>query len=152
MNPSASLPSLAHARDASRSQADEEPPHGDLVTITRVYNTLEAEMLRGCLEAQGIPATLGDVQMIQTDSLLAGALGGVRLMVPMAFAEDAQRAVAAFARGEFAIDELPAGAESAAEEPEPSSQLGMPRLSWLAAGLLAIACILAALAPHRLFH
>ena len=152
MNPSTALSPLAHARDASGSQADEEPPHGDLVTITRVFNTLEAEMLRGCLEAEGIPATLGDVQMIQTDSLLASALGGVRLMVPIAFAEDAHRAVAAFARGEFAIDELPAGAEAVAEEPETSSRFGMPRLSWLAGALLAIACVLVALTPHRLFH
>ena len=47
---------------ASGTQADEEPPHGDLVTVTRVFNSLEAEMLRGCLEAEGIPATLGDAQ------------------------------------------------------------------------------------------
>ena len=156
MNPSASLPLPAHGAPdlaASPAQADEAPPHGDLVTVTRVFNSLEAEMLRGCLEAEGIPATLGDAQMIQTDSLLAGALGGIRVMVPGSCAEDARRAVGAFERGEFTIDELPADAESAPPEPEAASQLGMPRLTLLAVVLLMVAGIVVALArPTSLMH
>ena len=107
MNPSASLPFPANARSASESQADEAPPHGDLVTVTRVFNSLEAEMLRGCLEAEGIPATLGDAQTIQTDTLLTVALGGIRVMVPAPFADAARQTVEAFERGALAIDELP---------------------------------------------
>ena len=90
MNPSASLPFPAPGRTAAESQAGEEPPHGDLVTVIRVFNALEAEMLRGCLEAEGIPATLGDVQTVQTDTLLTVALGGVRVMVPEVFADAAR--------------------------------------------------------------
>ncbi len=153
MSPSVPLPFATNARVASDSQADEEPPHGDLVTVTRVFNSLAAELLRGCLESEGIPATLGDVQMIQTDSLLVGALGGIRVMVPASCAEDARRAVAAFERGEFTIDELPAGAESAPAEPEALSQLGMPRLTLLSIVLLTIAGVIVALArPGSLIH
>src|SRR3954469_9387330 len=82
MNPSSSLPFPVNARTASDTQDDAEPPHGELVTVTRVFNSLEAEMLRGCLQAEGIPATLGDAQTIQKDTLLTVAMGGIRGMVP----------------------------------------------------------------------
>src|ERR1700758_2517942 len=107
MNPASSLPLPPGARLASDTQADEEPPHGDLVTVTRVFNALEAEMLRGCLEAEGIPATLGDAQTVQTDTLLTVALGGIRVMVPSPFADAARQTVDAFERGALAIDDLP---------------------------------------------
>lgn len=105
MNPSASLPLFAGAATASHEDAHEEPPHGDLVTVTRVFNALEAEMLRGCLESEGIPATLGDVQTVQTDTLLTVAMGGIRVMVPAPFADAARQTVEAFERGALAIDE-----------------------------------------------
>jgi hypothetical protein len=144
MNPSASLPYPARGRTASESQADEEPPHGDLVTVTRVFNSLEAEMLRGCLEAEGIPATLGDAQTIQTDTLLTVALGGIRVMVPATFAQAARLTVAAFERGELAIDELPADAEPAAPEtaePESAPGFGLSRLTWIVLAIVVIAVI-----------
>src|ERR1700757_3877538 len=116
MNPASSLPFPAAARAASGSQADEEPPHGELVTVTRVFNSLEAEMLRGCLEAEGIPATLGDAQTVQTDTLLTVALGGIRVMVPATFADAARQTVQAFERGALAIDDLPDDAAPAPAE------------------------------------
>ena len=120
MNPAASLPFPANDRTAPQAQADEEPPHGELVTVTRVFNSLEAEMLRGCLEAEGIPATLGDAQTIQTDTLLTVALGGIRVMVPTPFADVARQTVEAFERGALAIDELPDDSAPAAPEPPPA--------------------------------
>ncbi len=143
MNPSASLPFPANARSASESQADEEPPHGDLVTVTRVFNSLEAEMLRGCLEAEGIPATLGDAQTIQTDTLLTVALGGIRVMVPASFADAARQTVAAFERGALAIDELPDDAEPAAPEAEVEQTAGfrMSPLAWAVVAIVVVAVI-----------
>ena len=143
MNPSASLPFPANARSASESQADEEPPHGDLVTVTRVFNSLEAEMLRGCLEAEGIPATLGDAQTIQTDTLLTVALGGIRVMVPAPFADAARQTVEAFERGALAIDELPDDAEPAAPEVEAEQTAGfrMSPLAWAVVAIVVVAVI-----------
>jgi hypothetical protein len=141
MNPSASLPFPAHAPAASHSGADEEPPHGDLVTVTRVFNSLEAEMLRGCLEAEGIPATLGDAQTIQTDTLLTVALGGIRVMVPTVFADAARQTVEAFEGGALAIDELPADAEFAAPETEAAASPGfrMTPTAWLIVAVVVVA-------------
>ena len=144
MNPSTSLAFPANGRTASDTHADEEPPHGDLVTVTRVFNSLEAEMLRGCLGAEGIPATLGDAQTIQTDTLLTVALGGIRVMVPATFADAARRTVEAFERGELAIDELPPDAEPAqpeTAEPESSPGFGLSRLAWIVLAIVVIAVI-----------
>ena len=154
MHPSAPLPLPPNTLAASGAQADVEPPHpGDLVIVARVFNTLEAEMLRGCLEAEGIPARLGDAQMIQTDTLLTGALGGVRVMVPAPFEDTARRTVAAFDRGEFAIDELPPEAEAMPSEAEAASRFGMPRMSLLVILVLTIAGLIDALArPGATMH
>ena len=143
MNPSASLPFPAQARPASESQADQEPPHGDLVTVTRVFNSLEAEMLRGCLEAEGIPVTLGDVQMVQTYSL-GLALGGIRIMVPTRFADAARSTVEALEHGDLAIDELPDDSEPAAAETEFASASGfhLSRATWLVLAIVAVAVVI----------
>jgi len=135
MNPASSLPFPAHARTASEPQADEEPPHGDLVTVTRVFNSLEAEMLRGCLQAEGIPATLGDAQTVQTYT--AVALGGIRVMVPAAFVDAARQTVDAFERGALTIDDLPEGAEAAAPpEGETSPGLRISSAAWIALAIV----------------
>jgi hypothetical protein len=141
MNPSASLPFPANARAASPSQADEQPPHGDLVTVTRVFNSLEAEMLRGCLQAEGIPATLGDAQTIQTDTLLTVALGGIRVMVPASFAEAARQTVDAFERGALAIDELPDDAGPAVPDVESTAALRLSTATWVLLAIVVVAVV-----------
>ena len=146
MNPSSSLLFPANARTASATQDDAEPPRGDLVTVTRVFNSLEAEMLRGCLEAEGIPATLGDAQTIQTDTLLTVALGGIRVMVPSSFADAARQTVAAFERGALAIDELPDDAEAAAPETETETDappaFRMSPATWVVLAIVVVAVVI----------
>lgn len=141
MNPSSSLPFPAHARMASDAQADEQPPHGDLVTVTRVFNSLEAQMLRGCLEAEGIPATLGDAQTIQTDTLLTVALGGIRVMVPAPFADAARQTVQAFERGALAIDELPDDAAPVLPEAELGPVGRMSAAAWVVLAIVVVAVV-----------
>ena len=143
MNPSSSLPYPAHARTASHTQADEEPPHGDLVTVTRVFNSLEAEMLRGCLEAEGIPVTLGDVQMVQT-YLVGVALGGIRIMVPAPFADAARLTVETIERGALDIDELPDDAQPAAQELETATTPGwrMSPAAWVVLAIVVLAVVI----------
>ncbi len=144
MAPSTSLPFPAAGHAASGTEADAEPPHADLVTVTRVFNSLEAEMLRGCLQAEGIPATLGDVQTIQTDTLLTVALGGIRVMVPTPFADAAHATVAAFERGDLAITELPADDAAAPSAPEPEATEPAFRLSptaWIVLAIVLVAVV-----------
>ena len=143
MNPAASLPLPANDRAAPQTQAEEAPPHGELVTVTRVFNSLEAEMLRGCLQAEGIPVTLGDAQTVQTDTLLTVALGGIRVMVPTLFADAARLTVQAFECGELAIDELPADAQPAADETETETvpAPGWSRATWIVLVIVVIAII-----------
>jgi hypothetical protein len=143
MNPSAWLPLPASAPAASSTDAHELPPEVDLVTVTRVFNTLEAQMLRGCLEAEGIPATLGDVQTVQTDTLLTVALGGVRVMVPAPFADAARQTIDAFERGALAIDELPPEAQAGPAPPDVDSGAGsrLSRTAWIVLAVVVAAIV-----------
>ncbi len=91
---------------ATAAHADVEPPYaGDMVTVARRFNSLEAELLRGRLAADGIPATLGDAHTVQTDTLLTTALGGVRIRVPSAYEAQALRAIADVESGAFELDD-----------------------------------------------
>jgi hypothetical protein len=80
-------------------------PGRDLVEVARYLIPLEANLVQGCLVASGIPAVLADAHLVQTDLLLAPALGGVRILVPQDYLQQAQAVLEAFARGEFALGE-----------------------------------------------
>jgi hypothetical protein len=80
-------------------------PGRDLVEVARYLVPLEANLVQGCLVASGIPAVLADAHLVQTDLLLAPALGGVRILVPEEHLQQAQAVLEAFARGEFELGE-----------------------------------------------
>lgn len=80
-------------------------PGRDLVEVARYLVPMEARLVVGCLVASGIPAVLADDQLVQTDLLLAPALGGVRILAPVDRVAEAHAVLAAFARGEFALGE-----------------------------------------------
>jgi hypothetical protein len=80
-------------------------PGRDLVEVARYLIPLEANLVQGCLVASGIPAVLADAHLVQTDLLLAPALGGVRILVPADHLPQAQAVLEAFARGEFELGE-----------------------------------------------
>lgn len=142
MQSASSLPFPANSTAARGIRTDAEPDgSGDLVTITRVFNSLEAEMLRGCLVAEGIPATLGDAQTIQTDTLLTVALGGIRVMVPASFADAARLTVDAFERGDLAIDELPADAAAAVPEVDTTSEIKLSQIAWIVLALVVLGVV-----------
>ncbi|MBV8746903.1 MAG: DUF2007 domain-containing protein [Xanthobacteraceae bacterium] len=86
-------------------EPDSEPViQGDLVMVARMLNPIEAEMLRGRLEAEGVPAMVADTLAYQTN-VLKLALGGVRVMVPEAYLAQAREIVRADARGDYALDD-----------------------------------------------
>ena len=80
-------------------------PGRDLVEVARYLVPLEANLVQGCLVASGIPAVLADAHLVQTDMLLAPALGGVRILVPEDHLQQAQAVLEAFGRGEFELGE-----------------------------------------------
>jgi hypothetical protein len=85
-----------------------DPAEGDWKTLTTFFNPTEAILLRGCLQAAGVPAAVADAHLVQTHSLLAGAIP-VRVLVPEDRIVEAEAVVAAFHRGDFSLsdDELP---------------------------------------------
>jgi hypothetical protein len=83
----------------------EAVPGRDLFSIAKFLVPLEATMVQGCLVASGIPAVLADEYLVQTDLLLAPALGGVRILVPASHLIQAREVLDAFERGEFELDE-----------------------------------------------
>lgn len=85
-----------------------DPADGDWQTLATFFSPTEAYLLRGCLQAAGVPAVVADAQLVQAHTLLAGAIP-VRLLVPVRRFTEAEAVVAAFHRGDFSLpdDSLP---------------------------------------------
>jgi hypothetical protein len=92
-------------RAAQGAPEDALLPGRDLFEVARYLEPIEARLAQGCLEAAGIPAVLADEQLVQTNILLAPALGGVRILVPQAHLQQAEAVLEALRRGEFALGE-----------------------------------------------
>jgi hypothetical protein len=80
-------------------------PGRDLVEVARYLVPMEATLVQGCLVASGVPAVLADAHLVQTDLLLAPALGGVRILVPLEHLAQARAVLDDFQRGAFTLDE-----------------------------------------------
>jgi hypothetical protein len=80
-----------------------EPYEGDFETVAQFFNPIDAFLLAGCLEAAGIPPVVADSNLVQLNSLLAIAVGGIRIRVPAARVAEAQEIMAAFQRGDLAL-------------------------------------------------
>jgi hypothetical protein len=102
----APIPSPSDQQPAPEPEPDSEPAvqGGDLVMVARMLNPVEAEMLRGRLEAEGVPAMVADTLAYQTN-VLKLAIGGVRVMVPEAYLAQAREILRADARGDYALDD-----------------------------------------------
>jgi len=85
-----------------------DPALGDWKTLVTFFSPTEAFLLRGCLQAAGVPAAVADAHLVQTHTLLAGAVP-VRVLVPEHRVTEAEAVVAAFQRGDFSLpdDALP---------------------------------------------
>mgnify|MGYP003483773497 CR=1 FL=1 len=83
----------------------EAMPGRDLFAVAKCLVPTDAYVLQGCLVASGIPAVVADANHVQADLLIAPALGGVRILVPACYLDEAQRVLDAFERGDYAIDD-----------------------------------------------
>lgn len=79
-----------------------DPAEGDWQTLVTFFSPTEAFLLRGCLQAGGVPAVVADANLVQTHTLLASAIP-VRVMVPAHRVAEAEAVVEAFHRGDFAL-------------------------------------------------
>ncbi|MGI8884490.1 MAG: putative signal transducing protein [Pyrinomonadaceae bacterium] len=77
----------------------------ELQTIATTYEVFEAEFLRNHLEAEGFEVYLADDNIIGVFNLLAPAVGGIKIRVPEAEAEDAQIFVEKLRNAEIIYEE-----------------------------------------------
>jgi hypothetical protein len=91
--------------DSDESDAPEDDI--DLVTIARFDNPLTANVLRACLDSHGIFAYVWGEHSFVTPVLPLVGSGGLRLQVRSDQVAEARDVIAAFERGDLAIDEEP---------------------------------------------
>lgn len=80
-------------------------PGTDLYEVAVRPLPTDAVVLQGCLEASGVPAELSDANMVQAYAGAVTGLGGVRIMVTEPYLQQAVDVLAAYDRGDFALDE-----------------------------------------------
>lgn len=93
---------VAPAAAATPMDAD-MPPGRDLFMVAQYLVPIDAHLARGCLVAAGIPAVVADANHAQADQLIAPAMGGVRVLVPQSYLQQAGEVLEALARGDFAL-------------------------------------------------
>ena len=90
------------------SEADlTEPPEDDidLVTVAQFSDPLKANVLRAYLESHGIFAYIWGEHLGVANIFLSTASGGMRVQVRSDQVDQAREVIAAFERGDFALDE-----------------------------------------------
>jgi hypothetical protein len=80
-------------------------PGRDLFVVAQFIIPIDAHLAQGCLVAAGIPAVVADANHAQADQLIAPAMGGVRVLVPQAYLQQAKEVLDALARGDFALSD-----------------------------------------------
>ena len=87
---------------------------GGLATVAVCANALDAALLQGRLQAEGIPAFVADAGSAGAYPLAGYALGSLRLQVPGGRLHAAKQVLARLAAGDYALDEGHDGDEEAA--------------------------------------
>lgn len=96
--------------DDALAQSDEGDGHDDgidLVTVAHFTNPLKVNVLRACLGSHGIFAYVWGEHLGVAHIFLSIASGGMRVQVRSDQVAEARNVIAAFERGDFAIDEEP---------------------------------------------
>ena len=89
------------------------PYEGDMTILERGLAPQEAQIRASFLRSFGMNADAGNVNVVQANALLALALGGACVRVPLSRMQDAADLLAAQARGEFALADDFGGSETA---------------------------------------
>jgi hypothetical protein len=86
----------------------------DYVTVYVANGQLDAEMVRGFLEASGIPATVSQESVGKVFGLASGPLGEVNVLVPAEKSQEASDLLKSMESGDFIDDR--ADEDSSADE------------------------------------
>jgi hypothetical protein len=73
--------------------------------VAEVYGDLEAELIRGLLQVEGIPVTLSKEGAGQALGLQVGIMGEVQVLVPTDHVDKARGIVDDYFAGNYNIDE-----------------------------------------------
>jgi hypothetical protein len=104
----------------AQESPDQAVGYQDFETIARFSNATDAEILRGRLEAEEIPAIIPDFHMGMGNAFLLSGTGSIRVQVPRPLVAQALDIVHAVREGEFSLEQ--AQRESASSPaPEKSS-------------------------------
>ena len=79
------------ATDCTTSEHRQELELQQLVTIRQFRDLPEALLAKGCLESVGIECFLGDENLVRLDWFISNFIGGIKLKVKSADAENAQK-------------------------------------------------------------
>ncbi|MGZ3241792.1 MAG: putative signal transducing protein, partial [Burkholderiaceae bacterium] len=85
------------------AMSEQDTSARDLFVVAKYYIPTDAHIVRGCLVAAGVPAAIVDDNLVQTNSLLTAAVGGVRILVPESYLQQAREIIEAFNRGDFQL-------------------------------------------------
>ena len=92
-------------------------PEEEWVLVDKVQGQLQAEILKGFLEAQGIMVWLNQEGAAHAYAVAVGTLGMVEILVPTSEAERAHELLEAYYRGDFEnMDLQDPGADEAPKE------------------------------------
>jgi hypothetical protein len=86
--------------------------------VDQVAGQLQADILRGLLEAQGIQVWLNQEGAGHAYGLGVGPLGRVEILVPSSALEQARQVLEAYYAGEFEAEEMPDTSEDSDEAEE----------------------------------
>jgi hypothetical protein len=99
------LPAVTQAQDEEDLPVSEE--EASFETVARSFTPTEMHILRGRLEADGIPAFVVDDNINQTNLLISVATGGVRLQVDSRHAQEAAKIIAEVNSGDRTLENYP---------------------------------------------
>ncbi len=120
---------------ADAAPSKEAPP--DFVQFARYLKPMEAYLLQGRLQAEGIDAHLSGVSTVETNPLWFNAMGGVRIFVPRSQYAQAKEVLTSEERGDFDLDDGDPDEKAAPASDERKWQLG-----WV---LLVLPCLVFAI-------
>ena len=75
----------------------------DWVIVDSFIDVIHADIVRGRLEAEGIPAILGNRHLVSAEWMYSQAMGGVQILVPLEQIDDARAVIAQIDSGEFSV-------------------------------------------------
>lgn len=91
---------------AQEPAPDPEPSVSGFTTVYRTMSLSEAQLLRARLAAEGFPPYVADEHTVQTDQLLAPAMGGFKVRVPTEMADAARQLLSQIQAGNLAVEDV----------------------------------------------